>query len=58
MAAIDGTKINGGRNRSLENFLRDDWAGARGGRETRKLTVGMNKIRVNEPQLMSFYRHS
>jgi hypothetical protein len=49
MAAIDGTRINGGRNRSLENFLRDDLAGACGGGETRKLAVGMNEISFGLP---------
>src|SRR5271169_3698814 len=49
MAAIDGTKIKGGRNRSLENFLRDFWAGARRGGETCKLAVGMNETSFGLP---------
>src|SRR5271165_483421 len=49
MAAIDGTKIKGGRNRSLENFLRDVLAGARRGGETCKLAVGMNETSFGLP---------
>src|SRR5271157_3134751 len=49
MAAIDGTKIKGGRNRSLENFLRDVLAGARRGGETCKLAVGMKETLFGLP---------
>ena len=49
MAAIDGTKISGGKNRSLENFLRDVLAGARRAGETCKLAVGIKETSFGLP---------
>jgi len=48
MAAIDGTKIKGGRKRSLEILFRRDRACAWRVRETCRFDAGMNESGVSD----------
>jgi hypothetical protein len=50
MAAMEGTKIKGGRIRSLEILFRFGRGRTRRERATDRFAVGMNEGGVNEPE--------